>query len=408
MEKELEKGKTLLVKGPSRIELVDGKVEVFGRLMDSQKGGGSNEDEGENELIIQSAYQYPLYAVEDSVLDIYTSNPEENVSELSENSIPNEWIEIKDAILKQLKKRKHEQPIKIMPLGLSRGKTSLCKYLANNFLREDLQGGYLDSDLGQQIMFVPTTLNIGEIKKPFISGKDIEPEFTKFIGATFPKETLKFTVSHECNNLIQNYIEDHPESDFIIIDTDGWIKSEAGLIYKLFFIKTVDPDIVIVFHDEEIEELKEIENKIKETKKRKLFQMEKGNENYYDKDKEDRRFLRQSRFSNILETFQKTSIPLDDIKFIKKEYDKENNEVIEKELNIQELIQLPYHYVLIALLDGESKIIKLGLLFSINLEKNYFLSFTSLTYKEQIQVEKVLVGSLRLSTKGNHQGYLYL
>jgi polynucleotide 5'-kinase involved in rRNA processing len=295
-----------------------------------------------------------------------------------------------------------------MALGLSRGKTSLCKYLANSFIREGLTGGYLDSDLGQQIMYVPTTLNIGPIKKPIISGKDIEPEFTRFIGATFPKETLKFTVSHECNNLIQDYVEDHPETDFIIIDTDGWIKSEAGLIYKLFFIKTVDPDFVVAFHDEDIDELKEIEKKVKESKARELYKMEKENQYYYDKDKEDRRFLRQSRFSNILETFQKTSIQLDDIKFVKKEYDKENNEVIEKELELKELIQLPYHYVLIALLDDESNIINLGLLFSINLEKDYFLAFTDLKYKEQIKIKKVQVGSLRLSTKGNHQGYLYL
>jgi len=407
MEKELKKGRTLLVNGPSRIELIEGKVEIFGKLMDSQQQAESEEEDG-NELIIQSAYRYPLYAVEDSIFDIYTNDPEENLTELDHNSIPKEWIDIKDSLLKQIEKKKSGEPLKVMTLGLSRGKTSLCKYLANNFIREGYKGAYLDSDLGQQIMFVPTTLNIGEIRKPIISGKDIEPEFTKFIGATFPKETLKFTVSHEANNLIQNYIEAHSETDFIIIDTDGWIKSEAGLVYKLFFIKTVNPDVVVAFHDKEIDELKEIEKKVKESKSRTLFQMEKGNEYYYEKDKEDRRFLRQSRFSNILETFQKTSIPLDDIRFVKKEYDKEKNEVIEKELELRELIQLPYHYVLIALLDEDSKIINLGLLFSINLEKDYFLSFTDLKYKEQIKVKKVLVGSLRLSTKGNHQGYLYL
>ncbi len=407
MEKELKRGNTLLVKGPSKVEVVDGKVEIFGKLMESEQSGPTDEEGAENELIIQSAYQYPLFALEDTILDIYTSKPEENLKSIEENSIQKEWIEIKDSVLKQIKKR-DDQPIKIMTLGLSRGKTTLCKYLANNFLREGLKGGYLDSDLGQQIMHVPTTLNIGEIKKPIISGKDIESEFTKFIGATFPKETLKFTVSHECNELIERYTEVHPESDFIVIDTDGWIKSEAGLVYKAFFIKTIDPDIIITFHDDEIEELKEIEKKAEEKKSRTLYMIKKTNEYYYEKDKEDRRFLRQSRFSNILQTFQKTSIPLKGIKFVKKEYNKEENRIIEKELNIRELIRLPYHYVLIALLDEESDIINMGLLFSINIEKNYFLTFTDLKYTEQIKIKKVLVGSLRLSTKGNHQGYLYL
>ena len=43
-----------------------------------------------------------------------------------------------------------------------------------------------------------------------------------------------------------------------------------------------------------------------------------------------------------------------------------------------------------------------------NLEKNYVLIFSDLSYKEQTRIKKILIGSLRLSIKGNHQGYLYL
>jgi polynucleotide 5'-kinase involved in rRNA processing len=60
------------------------------------------------------------------------------------------------------------------------------------------------------------------------------------------------------------------------------------------------------------------------------------------------------------------------------------------------------------LLTEDSKMIKIGLLFVINLEKNYVLLFSDLNFKEQSKVKKILLGSLRLSTKGNHQGYLYL
>ncbi|MFW9785061.1 MAG: hypothetical protein ACFFFB_22460 [Candidatus Heimdallarchaeota archaeon] len=75
---------------------------------------------------------------------------------------------------------------------------------------------------------------------------------------------------------------------------------------------------------------------------------------------------------------------------------------------MNELINLPYHYVIISLMTEDSKLIKVGLLFVINLEKNYILLFSDLNFKEQTQVKKILLGSLRLSTKGNHQGYLYL
>ncbi|MHA1933457.1 MAG: hypothetical protein ACW96X_13010, partial [Promethearchaeota archaeon] len=87
---------------------------------------------------------------------------------------------------------------------------------------------------------------------------------------------------------------------------------------------------------------------------------------------------------------------------------KEEDEIFEKEIDIKELINLPYHYVIIGLLTENSELVEIGLLFTINIEKKYILLYSDLTYKQQIQVKKILLGSLRLSTKGNHQGYLYL
>jgi polynucleotide 5'-kinase involved in rRNA processing len=410
MIKEIKQGETLIAKGPTRLNLLEGRVEIFGKLVDADQTGSSKENETpDTELIIPSADQYPIYALQDSKLDIYTSKPKENLKIIEDNSIPKEWRDIKDDIIKKMEKTKNDMPLKIMVLGLSHGKTTLLKYLANNLIREGFQGGYIDSDLGQQIMYIPTTINIGTIENPIISGEDIDPEVTKFIGATYPKADLKFIVSHAANNLIEEYIEKYHDTEFILIDTDGWIKSEAGVIYKTFFIKTVAPDVVIAFHsDDEVEELETIEKKVKSDKEKELFLIKNENSYYYEKNKEDRRFLRQSRFSKVLEDFQKITIELDDIVFVKNEYDKDENEITEKEINIEELVQLPYHYVLISLLDEDSKMVNIGLLFSIDLQKKYFLIFSDLSYSEQLKIKKVLIGSLRLSTKGNHQGYLYL
>ena len=96
------------------------------------------------------------------------------------------------------------------------------------------------------------------------------------------------------------------------------------------------------------------------------------------------------------------------MKFIKTDYNKENEEILEQEVNINDLLNLPYHYVIIGLLTEDSKLIEIGLLFTINADKNYILLYSNLSYKQQLKVKKILLGSLRLSTKGNHQGYLYL
>jgi len=401
MIKEIQKNKTLLVKGPARIRLVSGKIEIFGKIFTLQKA------EEDNIIIVPSANTYPLYALEPLKLEIYTSN-EENLKIIEENTISEEWANVKDSIINELKKNQDIKPLKILVLGISSGKTSFIKYIANNILREGLKGAYLDSDLGQQIMYLPTTLNIGEIKDYIISSADINTESTVFIGSTFPKSNYKFIVSHSCRDLIDNYIKKHEKTNAILIDSDGWIKTEAGIIYKNFFIDIVDPDILVIFCDDAIEELKDIEKNASKSKQRKIILIKEKNRYFYEKDKEERRFLRQSQFAKELETYRKISIPLDNIKFVKTDYDNENKNIIEREINVNDLVSLPYHYVIISLLSEDSKLIKIGLLFVINLEKNYVLLFSDLNFKEQMQVKKISLGSLRLSTKGNHQGYLYL
>jgi len=391
---------TLLVKGPARINLLEGKIEVFGKIFKKEKSTQNSA------IIVPSANTYPLHALEPSKLEIYT-NREDNIQLIEEDTISKEWVKIKDIVIEEIKKRSVKAPLKVMVLGISCGKTTLIKYLANHILREGLKGGYLDSDLGQQLMYLPTTINIGEIKDFIISSTDIETEETVFIGSTFPKSNYKFIIAHSCRDLIDEYIKKHKNTHVILIDSDGWIKTEAGIIYKNYFIEKIDPDILIIFHDDSIEELKVIEKNASKSKSRKILLVKEKNEYFYEKSKDERRFLRQSQFAKVLENYRKISIPLKDIKFIRTEYDKDNSKIVEKEIEVNELIALPYHYVIISLLTEDSKLIKIGLLFVINLEKSYILLYSDLSFKEQMMVKKILIGSLRLSIKGNHQGYLY-
>ena len=401
MIQEVQKEHTLLIKGSSRVQLLEGKIEVFGKIFEPKK------NEQENTIIVPSANIYPIYALEPSKLEIFTNN-KNNLQIIEENTINKEWIKIKDAVISTLRKNNDKKPIKLMVLGLSNGKTSLIKYLANNILKEGFKASFLDSDLGQQLLYLPTTLNIGEIKKNIVSSADIETEETVFIGSTFPKANFKFIVSHSCNELINIFHSKHKDTDIVLIDSDGWIKTEAGIIYKNFFIDTVDPDILIVFHDDNIEELEVIEKNASKSKKRKIYFIKEQNKYFYEKDKEERRFLRQSQFAKVLEKYRKISIPLNEIKFIKAGYDADEDKIIEVEIDLNNLITLPYHYVIIALLTEDSKLIRIGLLFVINIEKKYILLFSDLNFKEQSKIKKILLGSLRLSIKGNHQGYLYL
>ena len=68
MIQKVEKGHTLLAKGPSRIILLKGKIEVFGKEF------GLSKLETENTIIIPGAHKYPIYALEPVELDIFTNN----------------------------------------------------------------------------------------------------------------------------------------------------------------------------------------------------------------------------------------------------------------------------------------------------------------------------------------------
>ena len=408
MEKDVKQGSTLIVRGPTRVTLLEGKLELLGKIIlpEKEETPSKGKNTNNNVIIVPSAIYYPLYALTNSKLEIYTNN-EENLEEISKNTISDEWIKIKDSLIEMLKKNEGKPPLKIMVLGISSGKTTLISYLANNFIREGYQGAYLDSDLGQQIV-LPTTLMIGLVKEPFVSLKEIDDGERHFVGATFPKGNLKFIVSHHTKEMIENFLKAHDQGRFVLIDTDGWVKTEAGSIYKNFFIKRVDPDALIVFYDEEIEEYDEILKKAKERKDRQILLIKEENNFFYDKSKEERRFLRQSRFAQVFEEFKKITIPLEGLQFIKRDYNTESEEIIEIDININNLTRLPYHYVIVGLCDENSTLLNVGLLFTANIEKNYVLLFSDMSYKEQIKIRKILLGSLRLSTKGNHQGYLYL
>ena len=408
MEKAVKQGNTLIVRGPTRITLLEGKIEILGKIIlpEKEKTPDKDAEVSNDVIIIPSAISYPLYALTNSKLEIYT-NTEENLEEILENTISEEWMKIKDALIDRLKKNEGKPPLKIMVLGISSGKTTLITYLANNFIREGFQGAYLDSDLGQQIV-LPTTLMIGSLDHPFISLKEIQEGERFFVGATFPKGNLKFIVSHYTKEMINNFLKNHGKDNYVLIDTDGWVKTEAGRIYKNFFIKKVDPDALIVFYDKDIEEYDEILKIAKERKDRQILLIKEPNNYFYDKTKEERRFLRQSRFAQVFEDFQKITIPLEGLQFIKRDYNGESDEIIEIKVDVKDLIHLPYHYVIVGLCDEHSNLFNVGLLFTANIEKDYILLFSDLNYKEQMKVKKILLGSLRLSTKGNHQGYLYL
>ena len=125
MIQDLKKGQTLLVRGPSRVTLLEGKLEIFGTIFESNsrsKNEGTywGPNEGQNVIIVPGANSYPLYALEKAKIDVYTNLDAQYLKLIDENSIVEEWVSIKDSILERIKKET-TKPLKIMVLGMSSG-----------------------------------------------------------------------------------------------------------------------------------------------------------------------------------------------------------------------------------------------------------------------------------------------
>jgi len=106
MIQEVQKDYTLLVRGPSRVTLLEGKVEVFGKEFSSKKSVE------ENTLIVPGANSYPLYALESSKLEIFT-NSGDNIEIIEGNTINKEWVKIKESVINAIRKNEGKKPLKL-------------------------------------------------------------------------------------------------------------------------------------------------------------------------------------------------------------------------------------------------------------------------------------------------------
>ena len=88
MISEIKEGNTLIVKGPTRITVLKGKIEVIGKIILPETGDSSSDSSEYNDLnvlVIPEANTYPLFALENSELEIYTNKPDENLKLIEEN-----------------------------------------------------------------------------------------------------------------------------------------------------------------------------------------------------------------------------------------------------------------------------------------------------------------------------------
>jgi polynucleotide 5'-hydroxyl-kinase GRC3/NOL9 len=224
--KTVEKDKTLLVDGPASVTVVSGRVEVFGAVIS-----------GKGKVVIREGKRLPFTVEEKTEFDI-SLGENANVEEVEGSTIPSSWTDAANEIL-ELQMR----PATVMVMGtVDAGKSSLCTYVINKLLHEKRKVAVLDGDLGQSDLGPPCSIAYNLVAKPVTDLFNLEAKNAFFVGATSPSTAVDKVVEGLVL-LRREILETNP--DFIVINTDGWVKGEDAINYKIRLVKELAPDIIL-------------------------------------------------------------------------------------------------------------------------------------------------------------------
>jgi polynucleotide 5'-hydroxyl-kinase GRC3/NOL9 len=222
----VERGKTLLVDGPASVRVVSGKAEVLGFPV-----------KGTHRIVIREGKRLPFFVAETASFDI-SLGENAGVEEVDGNTIPPSWVESVGVLMDFQKK-----PVIAMVMGKAdSGKTSFCTYLINNLVSAKQKVAILDGDLGQSDIGPPCTVAYAFIAKPFTELYELKAENAFFVGATSPSEAVSKTI--EGLALMKAEILGRT-TDFVVVNTDGWVEGEEAVEYKSQLADMLEPDMVL-------------------------------------------------------------------------------------------------------------------------------------------------------------------
>lgn len=417
MKHSVEKGKTLLVDGPSSVTLLSGEAKVLGAPF-----------KVEERFVIREGKRIPFEIVENSMFDLVLG---ENASfeEVDGSTIPPSWKKVFEELVLTGK------PLTIMVIGnVDSGKTSFCTYLANRSLENKLKVALIDADLGQSDVGPPATIGFSRIIAPVKDLFEIEVEVAYFIGLISPSGVIGEVV--EKLSLLKNIALKY-NVDLLIINTDGWVEGEEAVGYKIQLIEQAAPDIVVGIQQEN--ELSPILGALKDNR---VFSVSSPSV-IRTRDREKRKILRELSYKKYLKDAKIRSYPLNWITvegafFKTKNYPAETLGRIREQLGVYPVyfeetsncffivlrmgdwidkdvikkIESDYgkrvkiiregdeEGLLVAFQDGDGKFLGIGIIKSVDYERQAMKVFTPV-YKN---VATILVGQIELNDKGREIG----
>lgn len=226
MNHTVEKGKTLLVDGPASVQMVSGKVGVFGYECTDRK-----------RIVIRQGKRLPFAVKKAATFDISLGEGS-SIEKADGDTIPSSWNEALKEVLKLRVK-----PLAVMVIGpVDSGKTSFCTFLINRLLSKGLRVAILDGDLGQSDVGPPCTISYAPVASPLTDLFNLRARSAFFVGCTSPNKNVGKVI--EGISLLTQEIS-NIGLDVALLNTDGWVEGEDAVHYKCQLAEEFSPDIVI-------------------------------------------------------------------------------------------------------------------------------------------------------------------
>lgn len=149
--------------------------------------------------------------------------------------IPKEWDLAAERI-------KQDTKICIVIGKIDSGKSTLCKYLIQNWTASGIRVGYVDSDLGQSTLGLPTTVSLKIFNTPPHESDYANPAHMHFAGNTAPEGFLLQTL-HAVKTMVDKSRQEG--SRITLVDTTGFIGGPVARILKLHKIEMLRPQWIL-------------------------------------------------------------------------------------------------------------------------------------------------------------------
>lgn len=352
MELIVKQEDSILLSGPASITLKNGKANILGAEISLGR------------KIIVLKEQQLIVKADTSSSFVINLGKNAKYKVVQGSTIPNSWKEI----VKRIQKENYER---IIVIGdVDSGKSTICTFLANSFLKSGLETKLIDADIGQSDIGPPTTIGLGHMNC-YINGLSfVKVTRLFFIGDTTPNQVIDKVI------LGIKKISDYVESSKLplIINTDGWIIGPEAINYKRKILNTTSPDLILG-----IGEVNNFE-KIIQNDEKGIFNFLHSSNYVKKRSKDERRNLREYGYRKYLENGSIKRISLYKVQF----------EGIDNYLD--------HRGRLLGLLNEEGFLQGIGVLKEFNESKGEIRIYTPVRNLDG--VSKIEVGSIILSESG--------